>query len=134
MKKLFLSLGIATAILGIASVSQATLLSFNNGTISLSDESSGDLSFSWDSTTSSGYYSSLHDALSQWSNSSDRDGGYQLYGGGSFRFNQVNWNTSASYGGGQDTAPVPEPATMLLFGSGMIGLASLGLRKNRKQQ
>ena len=133
MKKLLVSVGFAIAILGTAGLSQATLLSFNNGTFSFSDDASTDFSFSWDNTTSSGYYSSLRDLLNQWSESLNSDGGYPIYSGAAYRSNQFNFNTSDEYRNGEGTAPVPEPATMLLFGSGLIGLASLGLRRKNKK-
>lgn len=34
-----------------------------------------------------------------------------------------------AYGTSMDSAPVPEPATLLLFGTGLIGLAGLGRKK-----
>jgi len=37
-----------------------------------------------------------------------------------------------SHWGEDGVAPVPEPATMLLFGAGLIGLAGIGRRKIRK--
>jgi hypothetical protein len=35
-------------------------------------------------------------------------------------------------GGGDPTAPVPEPVTMLLFGTGLVGLIGSRICKNRK--
>jgi hypothetical protein len=38
-----------------------------------------------------------------------------------------------AYAPGDDTAPVPEPATMLLLGTGLIGIAGFSLKKIKKQ-
>jgi hypothetical protein len=37
-------------------------------------------------------------------------------------------------GGGGGGGPVPEPGTLLLFGSGLAGLAGISLRRRRKEQ
>ncbi len=42
----------------------------------------------------------------------------------------VDWSTLTAYGdNGDSSAPVPEPATMLLLGSGLVGLAGFGRKK-----
>jgi hypothetical protein len=43
-----------------------------------------------------------------------------------------NWYGIQTDGTGYNREPVPEPATMLLLGSGLIGLAGLGRRKFRR--
>ena len=41
----------------------------------------------------------------------------------------LDWSTINAHGDNGDAPPVPEPATMLLLGSGLIGLAGLGRKK-----
>jgi len=47
-----------------------------------------------------------------------------------------NWNdfaiTQVGIGGETGAAPVPEPATMLLLGTGLIGIAGVGRRRMKK--
>ena len=42
------------------------------------------------------------------------------------------FSNSLAITGGDGMAPVPEPATMLLFGSGLVGLAGYGRKKIKK--
>ncbi len=41
------------------------------------------------------------------------------------------WQTGGGSGGGSGTAPVPEPATMLLFGTGLAALAGVQARRKK---
>jgi hypothetical protein len=47
-----------------------------------------------------------------------------LFDGGTDKFSPKTTSSS--------TAPIPEPATMLLFGTGLIGMAGIGRKKFKK--
>ena len=57
------------------------------------------------------------------------NGTYQVI---SFMDSSENWH-GLTVGVSPSAAPVPEPATMLLFGTGLAGLAAVGRRKNKKE-
>lgn len=44
----------------------------------------------------------------------------------------IEWKALYSYDAESGRSPVPEPASMMLMGSGLVGLASYGLRRRRK--
>ena len=49
-----------------------------------------------------------------------------------FSFTRVDGTTQRWMSRGNDLAPVPEPATMLLFGTGLAGLAGFSRKKSKK--
>jgi hypothetical protein len=61
----------------------------------------------------------------EWAVIDMRDMGFSGTGG------PVNWNNVTSISHVSEFSPVPEPATMLLFGSGILGLAAVARRKKR---
>jgi hypothetical protein len=67
----------------------------------------------------------------QWAEVQWSGGSYTLLGSGTIDWSGSGWGYSGGFDHEEDITPIPIPASVLLFGTGILGLGLLGFRRRK---